>query len=60
MQIRPARAADLPAVSAIYAREAREGHATFDHEPRPRHLGAEKLSADDLFLGTEQDRAGVG
>ena len=60
MQIRPARAADLPAVAAIYAREAREGHATFDHEPRPLHLWAEKLSADDHFLVAEHAGVVVG
>ena len=60
MQIRPARAADLPAVAAIYAREAREGHATFDHEPRPLDVWEEKLADDDHFLVAEHDGAVVG
>ena len=60
MQIRPARAADLPAVSAIYARVAREGHATFDHEPRPLDVWEEKLADDDHFLVAEHDGAVVG
>ena len=60
MQIRPARASDLPAVSAIYAREAREGHATFDHEPRPLDVWEEKLADDDHFLVAERDGAVVG
>jgi phosphinothricin acetyltransferase len=34
MLIRPATEADLPGVGAIYGREAREGHATFDVEAR--------------------------
>ena len=60
MQIRPARAADLPAVAAIYAREAREGHATFDHEPRPLDVWEEKLADDDHFLVAEHDGGVVG
>ncbi|WP_439939336.1 GNAT family N-acetyltransferase [Nocardia sp. N13] len=60
MQIRPPRAADLPAVAAIYAREAREGHATFDHEPRPLDVWEEKLADDDHFLVAEHDGAVVG
>jgi len=35
MDIRRALPADLPTVAEIYAREAREGHANFDREPRP-------------------------
>ena len=45
MDIRRALPADLPAVSGIYGREAREGHATFDVEPRPMALWEEKLAA---------------
>jgi phosphinothricin acetyltransferase len=61
MQIRPARTADLPAVAEIYAREAREGHATFDHEPRPIELWEDKLVAtDDHFLVAEHDGTVVG
>ena len=57
MQIRAATAADLPAVSEIYAREARDGHATFDHEPRPMELWEQRLASDDHFLVAEH--AGV-
>ncbi|WP_426246614.1 GNAT family N-acetyltransferase [Nocardioides sp. LHG3406-4] len=32
--VREATHDDIPAMSAIYGREAREGHATFDVEPR--------------------------
>ena len=61
MQIREATPADLPAVAEIYAREAREGHATFDHEPRPMHLWEERLAAtDDHFLVAEHEGAIIG
>lgn len=46
MDIRRARPADLPAVAAIYGREAREGHATFDVEPRPMSTWESLLAAD--------------
>ncbi|SEC99466.1 phosphinothricin acetyltransferase [Nocardioides exalbidus] len=55
MDIRRALPADLPAVSDIYAREAREGHATFDHEPRPRQFWEDKLAGPDHFLVAEHD-----
>jgi phosphinothricin acetyltransferase len=45
MDIRRALPADLPAVAAIYGREAREGHATFDLEPRP--MGAWEAMVHD-------------
>ena len=45
MDIRRALPADLPAVAEIYAREAREGHATFDLEARPMELWGERLTA---------------
>ena len=60
MQIRRATAADLPAVAGIYAREAREGHATFDLEPRPSHVWEEKLASDDHFLVAEHEGTVVG
>ncbi|WP_210429050.1 GNAT family N-acetyltransferase [Nocardioides eburneiflavus] len=50
MDIRRALPADLPAVAAIYGREAREGHATFDLEPLPMALWEEKLSAEGDHL----------
>lgn len=43
MEIRPARSADLVQVSAIYAREASEGTATFDVEARPLARWEERL-----------------
>ena len=63
MDIRRALPADLPAVAEIYGREAREGHATFDHEPRPMALWEEKLAAagsGDHFLVAEHDGVVVG
>ena len=61
MDIRRAVPADLPAVAAIYAREAREGHATFDVEGRPTSLWEERLAATDArFLVAEHDGAVVG
>lgn len=60
MDIRRAVPADLPAVAAIYGREAREGHATFDHEPRPTEFWEEKLTGSDHFLVAEHDGAVVG
>jgi phosphinothricin acetyltransferase len=60
MQIRDATEADLPAVAEIYGREAREGHATFDLEPRPRALWEEKLADDDHFLVAEHDGHVIG
>jgi phosphinothricin acetyltransferase len=63
MQIREATEADLPAVSAIYGREAREGHATFDVEPRPMELWHERLAAGGRgvrFLVAEHEGEVVG
>ncbi|GAA1931202.1 GNAT family N-acetyltransferase [Nocardioides hwasunensis] len=60
MDIRRADAADLPAVHAIYAREALGGHATFDHEPRPMALWEEKLGGEDHFLVAEHEGQVVG
>jgi L-amino acid N-acyltransferase YncA len=60
MDIRRALPADLPAVSAIYAREALEGHATFDVEPRPPALWEEKLAGEDHFLVAEHGGEVVG
>lgn len=60
MQIRPAAADDLPAVAAIYAREAREGWATFDVEGRPTALWEEKLAAGERFLVAEHEGTVIG
>ena len=63
MDIRRALPADLPAVSGIYGREAREGHATFDLEPRPLSLWEERLAASgpgEHFLVAEDAGAVVG
>ncbi len=51
MDIRRALPADLPAVAEIYGREAREGHATFDLEPRPMEMWEARLEErSDHFL----------
>ena len=63
MDIRRAVPADLPAISGIYGREAREGHATFDLEPRPMHLWEERLAADgpgEHFLVAEHEGTVIG
>ena len=63
MDIRRAVPADLPAVSEIYGREAREGHATFDLEPRPMELWQEKLTASgpgEHFLVAEHAGTVIG
>lgn len=63
MDIRRARLADLPAVSEIYGRETREGHATFDLEPRPMQVWQERLAADgpgEHFLVAEHAGAVIG
>ena len=63
MDIRRAVPADLPVVSEIYGREAREGHATFDLEPRPMELWEEKLAAGgpgEHFLVAEHEGAVIG
>lgn len=51
--VRVATEADLDAIAAIYAREVREGHATFDTEPPPRSRWEAKLASahpGDHFL----------
>ncbi|MFC0223722.1 GNAT family N-acetyltransferase [Nocardioides zeicaulis] len=60
MDIRRALPADLPAVAAIYEREAREGHATFDVEGRPLEAWRERLVSDDHFLVADRDGVVVG
>ena len=63
MDIRRALPADLPVVAAIYGREAREGHATFDVEPRPIELWEERLVAPgrgEHFLVAEHEGVVVG
>ena len=61
MDIRRALPADLPAVAEIYGREAREGHATFDLEPRAMGAWEEKLATEgDHFLVAEHDGAVIG
>ena len=52
-EVRSATEADVDAVAAIYAREVREGYATFDTEPPPRSRWTAKLAAThpgDHFL----------
>ena len=60
MQIRRASAADLAACAEIYDREAREGHANFDVEPRPMAAWEERLTADDPFLVAEHEGEVIG
>ena len=63
MEIRPAVPDDLDAVAAIYAREAREGTATFDVEPRSREQWLQRLDATepgDHFLVAVIDGEVVG
>ena len=63
MDIRRTHPADLPAVAEIYGREAREGHATFDLEPRPMALWEERLAAagpGEHFLVAEHDGVVIG
>ncbi|MCR1786034.1 GNAT family N-acetyltransferase [Nocardioides carbamazepini] len=51
--VRAAHDADLDAVAAIYAREVRDGHATFDTDPPPRATWERKLASThpgDHFL----------
>jgi phosphinothricin acetyltransferase len=63
MDIRRALPADLPAVAAIYAREAREGHATFDLEPRAMELWEDRLDAagpGEHFLVADADGTVTG
>lgn len=52
-EVRSATEADVDAVAAIYAREVREGYATFDTEPPPRSRWTAKLAVThpgDHFL----------
>lgn len=63
MDIRRALPADLPAIAAIYGREALDGHATFDLEPRPMDAWQELLAADGPgvhFLVAEHGGAVIG
>jgi phosphinothricin acetyltransferase len=61
MEIRDAVEADLPAVAEIHGREAREGHATFDLEPRTMEAWQERLAAEaDHFLVAEHDGGIIG
>lgn len=63
MDIRRAVSADLGRVAEIYGREAREGHATFDHEPRPMELWEERLASTgvgDHFLVAEHEGDVIG
>lgn len=63
MDIRRAHPADLPVVAEIYGREAREGHATFDLEPRPMAAWEARLAASepgDHFLVAEHAGSVVG
>ena len=47
VSVRAATPADIGAMSAIYAREAREGHATFDLEPRPLEAWAAYVASTE-------------
>jgi len=61
--IRPATAADLDAVAAIYAAEVREGQATFDTDPPPVESWRAKLDSrhrGDHFLVAEEDGRVLG
>ena len=61
MDIRRALPADLPAVAEIYGREARDGHATFDLEPRTMDSWREKLAAEaGHFLVAEHEGEVIG
>ncbi len=63
MDIRRAHPVDLPAVAAIYGREALEGHATFDLEPRSMPQWEERLAAGgpgEHFLVAAEHGAVVG
>ncbi len=61
MDIRRALPADLATVAEIYGREAREGHATFDLEPRPMAMWEEKLAVGgDHFLVAEHAGEVIG
>lgn len=60
VDIRRALPADLPAVAAIYEREAREGHATFDVEGRPLQAWQERLASGEHFLVADHDGVVVG
>ena len=63
MHIRRAQPIDLPAVADIYGREALEGHATFDLEPRPMAQWEVRLATTgpgQHFLVAEDDHAVVG
>lgn len=44
IEIRPATGADIPGVAAIYAREVREGYATFDTEPPEDEVWEAKIA----------------
>jgi L-amino acid N-acyltransferase YncA len=45
--VRPATDADVDAIAAIYAREVREGFASFETEPPPRSRWEEKLRSTE-------------
>ncbi|HWJ07975.1 MAG TPA: GNAT family N-acetyltransferase [Nocardioides sp.] len=62
--IRVARDGDLDAVAAIYAREVREGTATFDLAPPPRdkweHLLASSHPGDHFLVAVDDEDAVLG
>jgi len=63
MEIRAAISSDLAGVAEIYAREAVEGTATFDVEPRSRQQWEERLAASgpgDHFLVAVVDGTVLG
>jgi L-amino acid N-acyltransferase YncA len=60
MDIRRADPADLGVVAAIYEREAREGHATFDVEGRAMSDWEARLAGEGVFLVAEHEGEVVG
>lgn len=53
--IRDAAAADLAAVSAIYAYESEHAYSTFETQPRPIGYWQEKLNSGDPFVVAVRD-----
>jgi phosphinothricin acetyltransferase len=63
MSVRPATAADLPRISAIYDEQVATAISTFDLEPREARYWQQRLRSDepgDHLLVAEDDGAVVG
>jgi phosphinothricin acetyltransferase len=58
--VRPATAADLPALAAIYDHEVAHGYATFDTEPQGTAPFEAKLAGPDHLLVGERDGRALG